>query len=127
MLTALTLVLTTIYQWGWVIKFLDASSCRWRWAIFLLFPLAAFAGLMIAGRVREGRDDPERTDLRKDRARRGGHAADVRGLRRGGAGLRRAPELLFGFLLLSTPGCWRSRWRAGRNSCTPSARSAPWS
>ena len=25
-LTGLTLVLTAIYQWGWVIKFLDASS-----------------------------------------------------------------------------------------------------
>ena len=31
-LTVLTLVLTTLYQWGWVFKFLDASSCRWRWA-----------------------------------------------------------------------------------------------
>ena len=55
-LTGLTLVLTTIYQWGWVFKFLSASSVPLAMGVFLLFPLAAFAGLMIAGRVR-ARDD----------------------------------------------------------------------
>ena len=29
-LTWLTLGFTILYQWGWVFKFLDASSCRWR-------------------------------------------------------------------------------------------------
>jgi uncharacterized membrane protein len=51
-LTGLTLVLTTIYQWGWVFKFLSTSSVPLAMGVFLLFPLAAFAGLMIAGRVR---------------------------------------------------------------------------
>ena len=33
LLTALTLVLTTLYQWGWVFKFLDREpAARWRWA-----------------------------------------------------------------------------------------------
>ena len=58
-LTGLTLILTAIYQWGWVLKFLDASSVSLAMGIFLLFPLAAFAGLMIAGRVRAGEDDAQ--------------------------------------------------------------------
>ena len=53
-LTALTLVLTTLYQWGWVVKFLNASSVPLAMGVFLLFPLAAFAGLMLAGRGRAG-------------------------------------------------------------------------
>ena len=53
-LTALTLVLTTIYQWGWVLKFLDQSSVPLAMGVFLLFPLAAIAGLMFRGRARTG-------------------------------------------------------------------------
>jgi uncharacterized membrane protein len=49
-LTVLTLVLTTVYQWGWVLKFLDASTVPLAMAVFLLFPLAAFAGLTLANR-----------------------------------------------------------------------------
>ena len=52
MLTGLTLVLTAIYQWGWVFKFLDASSVPLAMGIFLLFPLAAFAGLADRGTQR---------------------------------------------------------------------------
>ena len=51
-LTALTLILTTIYQWGWVLKFLDDSSVPLAMGVFLLFPLAAIAGLMFAGGAR---------------------------------------------------------------------------
>ena len=51
-LTVLTLVFTTIYQWGWVFKFLEASSVSLAMGIFLLFPVAAFAGLLVAGRLR---------------------------------------------------------------------------
>ena len=51
-LTALTLILTTIYQWGWVLKFLDHSSVPLAMGVFLLFPLAAIAGLMFAGGAR---------------------------------------------------------------------------
>ena len=53
MLTGLTLILTTIYQWGWVLKFLDATAaCRWRWASFCCFRWRPIAGLMFAGRAR---------------------------------------------------------------------------
>ena len=51
-LTVLTLILTTIYQWGWVLKFLDHSSLPLAMGVFLLFPLAAIAGLMFAGGAR---------------------------------------------------------------------------
>ena len=51
-LTVLTLILTTIYQWGWVLKFLDHSSVPLAMGVFLLFPLAAIAGLMFAGGAR---------------------------------------------------------------------------
>ena len=57
MLTFLTLILTTIYQWGWVLKFLDASSVPLAMGVFLLFPLAAVAGIMLAGRARDGAAD----------------------------------------------------------------------
>jgi hypothetical protein len=38
-ITKLTLVLTFIYQWGWVLKFLDAASLPLAAGIFLIFPL----------------------------------------------------------------------------------------
>jgi hypothetical protein len=49
-LTGLTLVLTTMYQWGWVIRFLDASQVTLAMGIFLVFPILAVAGLMLARR-----------------------------------------------------------------------------
>ena len=55
MLTALTLVLTTIYQWGWVIRYLDASAIPLAMAIFLVFPAAAVVGLTLARR--DGSED----------------------------------------------------------------------
>jgi uncharacterized membrane protein len=48
LLTALTVVFTAIYQWIWVIKFLDAGSLPLGMGIFAVFPLAALAGLAIA-------------------------------------------------------------------------------
>jgi hypothetical protein len=48
LLTALTLALTTIYQWGWVFKFLGESQLTLAMGIFLVFPLATVAGLMLA-------------------------------------------------------------------------------
>jgi uncharacterized membrane protein len=57
-LTGLTLVFTAVYQWGWVLKFLDASSVPLAMGIFLLFPIAAVAGLMLAGRTRAGGSEP---------------------------------------------------------------------
>jgi uncharacterized membrane protein len=52
LLTALTVLFTAIYQWIWVLKFLDAASLPLGMGIFAVFPLAALAGLAIArGRV----------------------------------------------------------------------------
>lgn len=52
LLTALTVVFTAIYQWIWVLKFLDAASLPLGMGIFAVFPLAALAGFAIArGRI----------------------------------------------------------------------------
>lgn len=56
-LTVLTLVFTTIYQWGWVLKYLqDAADLPLAMAIFLVFPIVTFGGLLL--RRRAGTDDP---------------------------------------------------------------------
>jgi uncharacterized membrane protein len=103
-LTGLTLILTTIYQWGWVMKFLDASSVSLAMGIFLLFPVAAFAGLVIAGRARADGADPqgqsfERTALVSS-AMPLLFAFYVAAVPAFGA----RPELLFGFLFLIDAG-----------------------
>ena len=49
-LTVLTLVLTTIYQWGWVFKFLSQSDLPLAMGIFLIFPIVSLAGLLLARR-----------------------------------------------------------------------------
>jgi hypothetical protein len=46
MLTMLTLVLTAIYQWGWVLKFLDASQLSLAMGIFLVFAIVAMSALL---------------------------------------------------------------------------------
>jgi uncharacterized membrane protein len=55
MLTWMTLGLTTIYQWGWVLKFLDRSSVPLAMGIFLVFPLAAAANMLVRNRLRNAR------------------------------------------------------------------------
>ena len=47
-LTVLTLVLTTLYQWGWVIRFLSASDLTLGMGIFLVFAVTSFAALTLA-------------------------------------------------------------------------------
>ena len=47
LLTALSLVFTTIHQWVWVVRFLDASEVGVALGVFLVFPLLAFAGLIL--------------------------------------------------------------------------------
>ena len=49
-LTWLTLVLTTVYQWGWVMKFLDSASVPLAMAVFIVFPLASVVALMLGKR-----------------------------------------------------------------------------
>jgi uncharacterized membrane protein len=50
LLTGLSLILTTLYQWGWVVKFLDAAQVPLGAAIFLVLPAASFAVLALARR-----------------------------------------------------------------------------
>ena len=49
-LTWLTLVLTTVYQWGWVFRFLDSSSLPLAMGVFIVFPVASVAALLVGGR-----------------------------------------------------------------------------
>ncbi len=47
-LTWLTLLLTAVYQWGWVDAYLDASALPLAMGIFALFPLVSVAALLLA-------------------------------------------------------------------------------
>ncbi len=47
LLTTLSLVVTTLYQWTWVMKFLTASQFPIAVGIFLVFPILAFVALAI--------------------------------------------------------------------------------
>jgi uncharacterized membrane protein len=65
-LTVLTLVLTTLYQWGWVVRFLTASQLPLAMGIFIVFALAGFGTLAFGGGRRagaEGRRTVERSGL----------------------------------------------------------------
>ena len=48
-LSVLSLAFTTVYQWGWVGKFLNASKLPLALGIFLVFPLLAFLAPLFAG------------------------------------------------------------------------------
>jgi predicted membrane protein DUF2339 len=56
-LTVLTLLLTTLYQWGWVFKFLDQSGPSLAMGIFLLFPIVTFAAFLLGRRHAAGEED----------------------------------------------------------------------
>ena len=53
LLTILTLVLTALYQWGWVIKFLTGSQLSLAMGIFLVFSIASFVALTFRARSAE--------------------------------------------------------------------------
>jgi uncharacterized membrane protein len=53
-LSWLTVILTAIYQWGWVIKFLTAGQLSLAMGIFLLFPLVTIASLVLGTRDKKG-------------------------------------------------------------------------
>jgi uncharacterized membrane protein len=55
-LTILTLVLTAIYQWGWVLKFLSTSQLSLAMGIFLLFAVVSFVSLTF-GRTGDSETD----------------------------------------------------------------------
>jgi hypothetical protein len=47
LLTTLSLVFTVLYQWGWVMKFLNADQLPIALGIFLVFPILAFVALAL--------------------------------------------------------------------------------
>ena len=47
-LSGLTLGFTTLYQWGWVVKYLDAAQVPLAIGIFTIFPLIGYGVLMVA-------------------------------------------------------------------------------
>jgi uncharacterized membrane protein len=57
LLTALSLLFTTIYQWGWVAKFLTAGTVPLAVGVFLVFPILSFASVVL--RRSEGREGDE--------------------------------------------------------------------
>jgi hypothetical protein len=62
-LSALSLVLTTLYQWGWVATFMRADRVPTASAIFLAFPLVGLTILGLAGRAGlVGRDSEDTKD-----------------------------------------------------------------
>jgi uncharacterized membrane protein len=65
-LTTLTVVLTTIYQWGWVFRFLTASQLPLAAGIFMLFPLVTVVALVL-GRRQPSAADADEIDLTFER------------------------------------------------------------
>jgi hypothetical protein len=49
-LSWLTVILTAVYQWGWVIKFLTVGQLSLAMGIFLVFPLVSVCALLLANR-----------------------------------------------------------------------------
>ena len=57
-LSVLTLVLTAFYQWGWVLRYLDAAQLPLGMGIFLVFGIMSFVALILGRRgVRGGETD----------------------------------------------------------------------
>ncbi|HVT46083.1 MAG TPA: DUF2339 domain-containing protein [Thermoanaerobaculia bacterium] len=57
LLSVLTLIFTTIYQWTWVAKFLSDTKLPIAVAVFVIFPLVVVAGYWISLRGREEGDE----------------------------------------------------------------------
>ena len=88
-LTVLSGLLTALYQWGWVIRFLHESSLTMAMGIFLVFPVLAMAGLLLGNRRRGPQDD----------------AAGL--FERAGLIVTALP-LTFGLCLAAIPNAWRA-------------------
>ena len=106
LLTILTLILTAIYQWGWVIKFLDSGQLSLAMGIFLVFSVMSFVGLILGRRGLERSDAGVHTGLVLERT---GVAAALMPLLfavylASVPRLAVDPALLFGFLLLLDAG-----------------------
>jgi len=57
-LTALSVVFTTVYQWGWVVKFLNADKLPIAVGVFLVFPVLSIVALGLGG-TRAAKPDDE--------------------------------------------------------------------
>ena len=79
LLTILTLILTAIYQWGWVVRFLDTSQLSLAMGIFLVFSVMSFVALILGRRGLERGDAGDETRPRARANRRGG-GADAAGV-----------------------------------------------
>jgi uncharacterized membrane protein len=106
LLTILTLIFTVIYQWGWVVTYLDTSQLSLGMGIFLVFAVMSFVALIL------GRRGVERGDVSSETAtvlERTGAAAALMPLLfaiylASVPRLAIDPALLFGFLLLLDVG-----------------------
>ena len=102
LLTILTMILTAIYQWGWVIKFLDTSQLSLGMGVFLVFAVMSFVSLILGRRGLERGDVSHETGLLLERI--GAGAAMMPLLfaiyLTAVSSLAVDPALLFGFLLV---------------------------
>lgn len=62
-LLLVALTLTTLYQWGWVVRFLDAPRLGLGLGIFLLFPVLFAAAVFALGRRPEGEGEQQASQL----------------------------------------------------------------
>ena len=121
-LSWLTLVLTAIYQWGWVIKFLDRQPAVAGDGHLPGVPARdrRGAGARVARRHTGGSGS---ADPRAHGARRLGDAAALRRVSRGRAGVRRAAVAAASVpAACSTPDCWPWRSRGGSRSAARGRR-----
>jgi hypothetical protein len=115
-LTALTLVFTTIYQWGWVFKFLGQSELTLAMGIFVIFPLVTFVGLALARRRPPGEGASSADQVFERTAVTGAALPLAFALYLSSVPAYGArPGLLFGFLLLVDAGLFviamvRGQW-----------------
>ena len=91
-LTILTLILTTIYQWGWVVTFLDTNQLTLAMGIFLVFSVTSFAALILGRRASSAATPATRpASARANRRGGGADAAPVCHLPGLGPATRRGP------------------------------------
>jgi hypothetical protein len=102
-LTILSVILTTIYQWGWADRFLTGSELPTGLGIFVLFPVVSMAALLFGRRNRAVSGDAE-VRFAQSTAMSAtlplAFAAYLAAVPEYGA----QPALLFGFLLLIAAG-----------------------
>ncbi len=103
LLTWLTLGFTFFYQWGWVVKFLDAGSVPLALAIFLVFPIASVSGLLFGAPRREP-GGPRGGSFEQSALVSAALPLMFAAFLAGTPAYAARPELLFGFLLIVDAG-----------------------